>query len=133
MGDAYVDIAILKIQIEGGAQLEIEEGASFKITRTKPRKVINTMNRRRRGKGIATGTAAYTFELEVPRKIGDLEVDWLDVWENNKFFNVTYEMGDGGRRRSTVDCMIEECSDSFSEDGEAMLSISGVALGDDPV
>lgn len=132
MADRYVDIALLKIQRDGRGAVEIEEAASLTINRTKDRKVVNTMNRKRRGKGYRSGTAAFTFELVVPRQISGFEVDWIDMWDRDEVFQMLYEMGDGGRRRTAKDCIINEVNDTFSEDGEATFTISGFALDDKP-
>ncbi len=130
MGDRYVDIALIKIQRPGKGLVEIEESAKLTVNRTKERKVVNTMNRARRGKGYRNATAAFTFELEVPRKISGFEIDWLEMWDDDEMFVLTYEMGDGGLRRSMIDAIVNDCNDTFSEDGEATFTISGFALDD---
>jgi hypothetical protein len=130
MGDRFVDIALLKVKREGGGLVELVEPSKLTVNRSKERKVVNTMNRARRGRGYRTATAAFTFELEVPRAVAGTEIDWLDMWDRDEMFVIVYEMGDGGARRSLVDCIIADVNDSFGEDGEAMLSISGMALDD---
>lgn len=130
MGQEFVDVAFIKIQREGRGLVEIDDPAKLTVNRSKERKVVNTMNRARRGKGYRTATAAFTFELEVPRSMQGHQIDWLQMWDDDEMFDISYEMGEGGQRRTLRDAIIGEVNDTFSEDGEATTTISGMALDD---
>lgn len=131
MADNYVDIALIKVQREGKGAVEYEEAATLTVNRTKDRKVVNTMNRRRRGKGYRSASAAFTWEMTVPREVQGLgATDWIQMWDDDEIFQITYEMGNGGKRRSIIDAIVNEANDTFNEDGEAMLTLSGFALDD---
>jgi hypothetical protein len=130
MADQYVDCAFIKVKREGEGLVELEEGSKLSIKRTKSRKVVNTMNRRRVGKGYRSATKAVTFELEIPRTVNGTEVPWVEMFDKDEIFHMPYEMGDGGQRRSLIDCIVDSADDDFSEDGEAVLRIAGMALDD---
>lgn len=131
MATEYVDISLLRVIREDGTRTDLEDVVDFKPTVTKEKKVVATMNRRRIARGYTSTTKAITWEMTVPIRKGSPEFDWRRASAEDWVLQFVVEEGDGGRRRTLVDCVVNECSLEYQEAGETRMTISGLALDEE--
>jgi len=134
MPNEYVDISLLRVVREDQTNVDLEDVVDFKPTVTKEKKVVNTMNRKRIAKGYTVATKVVTWEMTVPIRKGTPEFDWRKACANDEVLQFIVEEADGGKRRTFVDVVVNECSPEYSEAGESRMSVRGLALdeeGDD--
>lgn len=131
MANEYVDISLLRVVRSDGSRIDLEDVVDFKPTVTTEKKVVNTMNRKRIARGYTAATTAITWEMTVPVRKGTPEFDWRKAARTNEVLQIIVEEGDGGKRRTFVDCVVNECSPEFSEAGETRMTVSGLALDED--
>jgi hypothetical protein len=131
MANEYVDIALLRVIRKSGGKIDCEDIVDFKPTVTTEKKVVNTMNRKRIARGYTASTTAITWEITVPLRKEKPEFDWRRAARENEVFDLVVEEADGGRRRTYVDCVANECSPEFQEAGETRMTVSGLALDEE--
>lgn len=131
MAREVVDEALVEISIPNGPQagnVELQELMSFDIDETDPgAEVVKTMRRRRRGIGIKRGIPEFELSLEV-KPVNPPEVDYLQLKQSRRFFQLFYEENDGGRRFVVEDCQVTEVSKTRNAEGEATDTITIIAL-----
>lgn len=117
----------MSIDYVGEAFIEIDgveyDVVSINVTHNTGRKLVKTMNRKRRAKGTSAGIE--TWELSVSAAIPDGEAV---PWKNFKDAKLTLVKGDSGQRSSYLDCFSTEISEKYEADGEARVDISMTAL-----
>jgi len=127
MAREIVDIAHPEIS-SSGVSKELDTVVSLSLTERNPKTAVKTMNRRRRALGFTRGVKEIEIELTVVVPFGTPDVDWDALSDSAEEFLLSWEEGDGGRRRSAIDCVVTETSSPFSEDGELRKTVSLMAL-----
>lgn len=131
MAEEYVDIALCRLREKDGTTYDLQDVVDFKPTVTKEKKPVATMNRRRTARGYTSGTKMIKWEMTVALRKGTPEYDWRAACAKDRIFDLIIEEGDGGARRTFIDCTVNECSPSFQEGGETRMTISGEALDEE--
>jgi len=98
--------------------------ASLDIKTELNRRVVKTMNRTGRAKGITKGVPEYSLSVEVPiNKTGDLD------WEAIVDAKITIYPQDGGGQRETYHgCFTNSVGKKYDVDGNTMRTIEMGAL-----
>lgn len=102
----FADVTIVGIAY-GRTQRVLRHSSKLDTKTTTEREEVHGMTRSRdpigfkRGKRMHSGTLVTSIGLPE-------EVDWDDLQDNNIPFDITYEVGDGGRRITCVGCEIED-------------------------
>lgn len=112
VGEAYIEI--------DGVEYDV---LSITATHNTGRKVVKTMNRKRRAKGTCAGIE--TFDLSITAAIPENE---KTPWKNFKDAKLTIIEGEGGKRKTYRDCFSTEISEKYEAEGEARVDISMTAL-----
>jgi hypothetical protein len=120
----YASISLLQLQDDAGTFVELEDARSCDYEVTKDRKVVQTMNKRRRAKGFQSANLMLTVTIEVPQRRGRPEYDWLDALLNDRLIQLYVERDDGGQRFILADLMVTSVAPTSNTDGEAMERIS---------
>jgi len=123
MARTIVDIALIEYN---GTPLTTVR--SFSPKGSDPSAPVKTMNRRRRPIGYTRGVPEHSADLEVVIPVGTPEVDWRELKRAGTTFLLTWTEAEAGKRRSLVDCRVNDCSPSFDEGGEVKMTVSVVAL-----
>lgn len=89
------------------------------------KKIVRTMNRKKRAKGHSSGIPDFKLSVEVPIPTDGSEPDWLTI-ENAKLTIVPID--DAGKREVFTGCEVESMSSKYSVDGTAMRTLSITAL-----
>lgn len=132
MADRYVDIANVKLEAESLGVVELLEVMELKVTNTKERNRVNTMNRRRLARGYRSGTKEVNGTLTIARAV-EPEVDYHTLFESDELFQLYVEWADSGKRRHIVDCIVSEIEAGADEGGEPTWEISFEAIDDRPL
>jgi hypothetical protein len=93
-----------------------------------PSAPVKTMNSKRRAIGYTRGVPDFSGDLDVVIPVGTPEVDWREYKRLGTTFLFSWTEASGGKRRSFIDCRVNECSPTFDEGGETKISVSIVAL-----
>lgn len=114
--EEYVGSIVLEID---GDEIDC---VSVSTTRTTGRKVVKTMNRHQRAKGIAKTVKDYSLRVTavVPK---NKRIDW-DAIEGAK---ITLE-DDDGNRQSYLDCATVSVGDQYDSENEAKIDLEMIAL-----
>lgn len=124
----YASINLLQIEDDRGNFVEFEDARSFDYDVTKDRKVVATMNRRRRNKGFQSGNLMVSGTVEVPQRRGAPEYDFQQALLEDRVLNFYVERDDGGQRFIISDVMITSVAPSSNEGGDATERISWTGL-----
>ena len=118
MADEYVGQIVMEVDSQ---EIDI---ASLDVKTDLGRKVVKTMNRAGRSKGITQGVPEYSLSVEVPiPKTGDLD------WDGIKDAKITIYLQDGGGKRETYHgCFTMSVGQKYDVEGETMRSIEMGAL-----
>lgn len=131
MAEEYVDIALIRLRERDGLTIDLQDVVDFKPTVTKEKKPVATMNRKRVALGYTSSTKMVKWEMTVTIRKGTPEYDWRKAVATDKIFDLIVEEGDGGSRRTFLDCVANECSPAFQEGGETRMTVSGDALDEE--
>lgn len=129
MGREIVDIALIELTDSEGSR-ELETVVSMSLTKNDPKTPVKVMRRKRRALGFTRGVADFGADLEVVYPVGEPEVDWNRKRETGEKFLLTYEMNEGGKRRSLIDCVVGDMTEPFTENGETKVTVKVMALDD---
>ncbi len=126
----YVDIAYgLAISASSTGTKPLEDVVRLSVEKNHPSAAVKTMNRRRRARGFQHGTPEYSAELVVAVQVGDEEeVDYDDLQRTKEYFLLAWREGAGGKRKQLVDCVVENVSDPFEEEGGMRRTVRVMAL-----
>jgi hypothetical protein len=128
MARDVVDIALLRISVPNGPNIELQEVMTFDITETDPgAEAVKTMRRKRRSIGFKRGVPEFEVDLEV-KPVNPPEVDYLDLEQKGTLFQMFYEENAGGKRFTLNDCLVTEVGKTFNAEGEATLTIKILVL-----
>lgn len=87
------------------------------------KKLVKTMNRKRRAKGRVLTIPEFTLKVTLPIPVNG-EPNWLD-FDDGK---VTVQSVEGGTRTTYQGCFVTDMSGKYKVDGEAMRDLSISAL-----
>lgn len=116
--EEYVGAIVMEVD---GQEVDVE---SVDTTTRTGRKLVKTMNRTRRAKGIARGISEYELKVTavIPR---NSRIDW----DNIEGARITLYPVDGqGQREIYLDCFTTEAGAKYQVDNEAKIDISMGAL-----
>jgi hypothetical protein len=117
--DEYVGAAVLELD---GRDIDVTKISARETTGTK---VVKTMNRKRRAKGVAKGIGEYTLNITAVIPL-DGAVDWVNI-EGAKV-TIDPVSGSGGKRVSYLNCFAIEVGEEYNVEGEAVVDIQLGAL-----
>ena len=83
----YASINLLQVEDDRGNFVEFEDARSLDYDVTKDRRVISTMNRRRRTKGFQSGNLMVSGTIEVPQRRGQPEYDFQQALIEDRVLN----------------------------------------------
>lgn len=86
------------------------------------RKVVPTMNSKRRALGSSCGSKEYTLRVEAAIPLDGSEPDWENM--ENATITIYPACGQGGKREVYTGCSVEEVGDSYGVGKEATRSIT---------
>jgi len=116
--EEYVGSIVLEVD---GKEIDVE---SFDVNSSTGKRLVKTMNRTGRPKGIAKGIADFDLRLTVVIPLtGDL--DW-DAVQGAKI-SIT-PLTPGGQRTSYLDCFTVTVGEKYMVDGEAKRDLQMSAL-----
>lgn len=87
------------------------------------KKLVKTMNRKRRAKGRVLTTPEFTLKVTLPIPV-DNEPDWL-AFDDGK---VTIQSVEGGQRTTYQGCFVTDMSGKYKVDDEATRDLTIGAL-----
>lgn len=115
----YVGSIVMEID---GREVEV---TSVSVSAETGRKLVKTMNKTGRAKGIARGIATWELDVSAVVPLED-DIDWEAI-EGARL--TLYPPPDsGGRRISYLDCFTMTVGDKYQVDGEATIDIKMGAL-----
>lgn len=94
-------------------------------------KVVNTMNRRRRGKGFKAGNDMFSLDLKVEPIEADGVPSWHSMKKSRTVFSIRRTKNNGEKPTTWGRCRISDISEGES-DGDSTMSVSVLALDRDP-
>ncbi|EOZ4638852.1 phage tail protein [Enterobacter cloacae] len=116
--DEYVGSIVMEIDSQ---EIEITD---FDVQAVTGRKLVKTMNKTGRAKGISRGIA--TWELSVSAVIPETDIP---DWANLEGVKVTiYPLNKSDKRTSYIDCFTTEVGEKYTVDNEAKIDIKMGAL-----
>ena len=124
----YASINLLQVEDDRGNFVEFEDARSLDYDVTKDRRVISTMNRKRRTKGFQSGNLMVSGTIEVPQRRGVPEYDFQQALIEDRVLNFYIERDDGGQRFIVQDIMITSVAPSSNESGEATERIAWTGI-----
>lgn len=127
MGTELQEILVVDYNGPQGSK-ELGEVDNADVSRTKSRKRVSTMNRKRRSIGFQSGTEEVSVSISVIPPKHDPEVDWIKAWREDEEFSLVIEKGIDGKREQIIDCMVESANSSANEAGEARLAVEIIGL-----
>ena len=117
--EEYVGSIVLEFD---GREIEV---TSFNVDETTGRKLVKTMNKTGRAKGIAKGIAEINLNLSAVIPL-DGAIDWASI-EGAKITQYPLS-GSGGQRVSYLDCFTTTAGEKYTVDNEAVIDIQMGAL-----
>jgi hypothetical protein len=116
--EEYVGSIVMEIDSQ---EIEITD---FDVQAVTGRKLVKTMNKTGRAKGISRGIA--TWELSVSAVIPETDIP---DWANLEGVKVTiYPLNKSDKRTSYIDCFTTEVGEKYTVDNEAKIDIKMGAL-----
>lgn len=116
--EEYVGSIVMEVDSK---EIEITD---FDVQHVTGRKLVKTMNKTGRAKGISRGIA--TWELSISAVIPETDIpDWASL-EGVKI--TIYPLNDSGKRTSYLDCFTTDVGDKYTVDNEAKIDIKMGAL-----
>lgn len=116
--EEYVGSIVMEIDSQ---EIEITD---FDVQAVTGRKLVKTMNKTGRAKGISRGIA--TWELSVSAVIPETDIpDWVNL-EGVKV--TIYPLNKSDKRTSYIDCFTTEVGEKYTVDNEAKIDIKMGAL-----
>lgn len=116
--EEYVGSIVMEID---SREIEI---TSLDVQAVTGRKLVKTMNKTGRAKGISRGIA--TWELSISAVIPETDIP---DWANLEGVKVTYyPLGKSDKRTSYLDCFTTEVGEKYTVDDEAKIDIKMGAL-----
>ncbi|EKE1146289.1 phage tail protein [Salmonella enterica] len=116
--EEYVGSIVMEID---GREVEITD---LSPTHETGRKLVKTMNRSRRAKGITRGIATYELDVTAVIPVPD-----NIVWEDIEGARITIDpMIKGGQRTTYQDCFTISVGEKYTVDSEARVDIKMGAL-----
>lgn len=88
------------------------------------KKLVKTMNRKRRAKGFAKIIPEFSLQTEIPIPANGNEPDWLEIDDAK----ITITPVDGGKRETYQGCFVTDMSEKYTVDGEAVRNITWSAV-----
>ncbi|MGC6061351.1 phage tail protein [Enterobacter kobei] len=116
--EEYVGSIVMEIDSQ---EIEITD---FDVQASTGRKLVKTMNKAGRAKGISRGIA--TWELSISAVIPETDIP---DWANLEGVKVTiYPLNKSDKRTSYLDCFTTEVGEKYTVDNEAKIDIKMGAL-----
>ncbi len=110
----FADVTIVGIAY-GRTQRVLRHASKLDTESSQELEAVYGMTRDKRPLGFKRGKKEYSGTLVTSIGLPE-EVDWDELFEDNVPFDLTYEVGDGGRRITCVGCEIE--SAPYSSEGQ---------------
>lgn len=117
--EEYVGSVVLELD---GREIEV---VSLDVNTTTGRKLVKTMNKTGRAKGISKGIAEYSITVSAVVPL-DGNLDW-DAIEGAKITQYPLS-GSGGKRTSYLDCFTISSGEKYTVDNEALIDVQMGAL-----
>lgn len=119
MADEYVGAIVLYVDSQ---EVEVVD---LSVTTKTGRKLVKTMNRKKRAAGFVAGTAEFELSLTVAMPVDGDEPDW----DNLTGAKLTiFPATSGGQKTSYLGCFSTQVGEKYSVDNEARRDIAVSAL-----
>lgn len=115
----YVGAVILELD---GVDIE---ALNFNYEHNTGRTAVKTMNKTGRKKGYAMGVKEWTVSFDVPKMIGEAQINWADISRSKLTF---YPVEKPWDRQSLRDFFVMTVSEAAKTEEELVVSITGEAF-----